>query len=74
MLLDLSCLQLEASIRNGDLQGFELFSEALKNVSSTSRKKDQLNVQQGASEKVLQLPPFLFVINVFKSSPYTCLT
>lgn len=33
-------VQLETSIRNGDIQGFRLFSEASKRVSSASRRKD----------------------------------
>ncbi|KAJ4955086.1 hypothetical protein NE237_011869 [Protea cynaroides] len=33
-------IQLEASISNGDLQGFQQFSAALKSTSSMTRKKD----------------------------------
>lgn len=32
--------QLEASIKNGDLQGFQIFSEAAKHLSSRSREDD----------------------------------
>ncbi|MBA0735320.1 hypothetical protein Gogos_019179 [Gossypium gossypioides] len=32
---------LEASIRNGDLQGFQIFSEAAKHLSSRSREEDE---------------------------------
>ncbi|TYI90068.1 hypothetical protein E1A91_D03G097800v1 [Gossypium mustelinum] len=34
-------VQLEASIRNGDLQGFQIFSEAAKHLSSRSREEDE---------------------------------
>ncbi|XP_015896358.3 uncharacterized protein LOC107430082 isoform X1 [Ziziphus jujuba] len=44
-------VQLEASIKNGDLQGFQLFSEALKRDLPKRRKKDRFNVHQGKSEK-----------------------
>ncbi|PSS11238.1 Replication factor C large subunit like [Actinidia chinensis var. chinensis] len=33
-------IQLEASIKNGDFQGFQLFSETTKNLSSITRKKE----------------------------------
>ncbi|KAK6250910.1 hypothetical protein SCA6_004915 [Theobroma cacao] len=33
-------VQLEASIKNGDLQGFQIFSEAAKHLSSRSREDD----------------------------------
>ncbi|KAJ0048956.1 hypothetical protein Pint_14831 [Pistacia integerrima] len=33
-------VQLEASIRNGDIQGFQLFSQAEKHLSSMTKKKD----------------------------------
>ncbi|XP_022738755.1 LOW QUALITY PROTEIN: uncharacterized protein LOC111291344 [Durio zibethinus] len=35
-------VQLEASIKNGDLQGFQIFSEAAKHLSSRSREEDKL--------------------------------
>lgn len=40
VLLTLCYLQLETSIRNGDIQGFRLFSEASNRVSSASGRKD----------------------------------
>ncbi|PQM41658.1 uncharacterized protein Pyn_35803 [Prunus yedoensis var. nudiflora] len=43
-------VQLEASIKNGDLQGFQLFSEAAKHTSFTSRMKD-LTGHEGTSEE-----------------------
>ncbi|KAA8525746.1 hypothetical protein F0562_007603 [Nyssa sinensis] len=33
-------IQLEASIKNGDIQGFRLFSEAQKDLASVGKKKD----------------------------------
>ncbi|XP_059662160.1 uncharacterized protein LOC132308161 [Cornus florida] len=45
-------IQLEASIRNGDLQGFQLFGEAAKHLSSVTRKKDShLKNQQRISKE-----------------------
>lgn len=49
-------VQLEASIRNGDIEGFQLFNEAAKLFSSISGKKDD---HQGFSEsqrKNMNLP------------------
>ncbi|KAF8030573.1 hypothetical protein BT93_E2875 [Corymbia citriodora subsp. variegata] len=49
-------VQLEASIRNGDIEGFQLFNEAAKLFSSLSGKKDD---HQGFSEskrKHMNLP------------------
>lgn len=46
-------LQLEASIKNGDLQGFKFFNEAAKHISSMTKKRDYLDGHQGASKKVL---------------------
>lgn len=44
-------VQLEASIRNGDLQGFQLFSRATEHLSSINRKKDkEFRAHQGRSE------------------------
>lgn len=36
----LFCLQLEASIRNGDLQGFPLFNKASEYISSITGNKN----------------------------------
>ncbi|KAK9275074.1 hypothetical protein L1049_022333 [Liquidambar formosana] len=45
-------IQLEASIRNGDLQGFQLFSEAVKLFPSITRKKHtHLKGHQGVSNE-----------------------
>ncbi|XP_043715341.1 uncharacterized protein LOC122663763 [Telopea speciosissima] len=45
-------IQLEASISNGDLQGFQQFGAALKSLSSMTRKKDvYFEGHQGSPEK-----------------------
>ncbi|XP_058085060.1 uncharacterized protein LOC131232676 [Magnolia sinica] len=45
-------IQLEASIRNGDLKTTELFGELLKSLSPVTRKKDShIQSQQGISNK-----------------------
>ncbi|KAM1322051.1 hypothetical protein ACFX2F_015063 [Malus domestica] len=44
-------VQLEASIKNGDLQGFQFFNEAAKHLSSTARRKDRQSGYQGTSEE-----------------------
>ncbi|XP_050377876.1 uncharacterized protein LOC126795096 [Argentina anserina] len=41
-------IQLEASIKNGDLRGFQFFNEAAKHMPSMTKKRDG---HQGASEK-----------------------
>ncbi|KAL5539718.1 hypothetical protein UlMin_043847 [Ulmus minor] len=46
-------VQLEASIKNGDIQGFQLFSEAAKRVSSTTRRNDQ---PKGKKREPVNLP------------------
>lgn len=43
--------QLEASIKDGDIQGFQLFSKAEKHLSSMARKKDHSHGQEGISEE-----------------------
>ncbi|XP_030454278.2 uncharacterized protein LOC115675662 [Syzygium oleosum] len=56
ILLCIVHVQLEASIRNGDIEGFQLFNEAAKLFSSMSGKKDD---HQGFSEskrKHMNLP------------------
>lgn len=54
-------VQLEASIRNGDLQGFQLFSEAAKRFSSGTEKKEiHMKRRGGISEEEkedMNLPP-----------------
>ncbi|XP_004309546.1 PREDICTED: uncharacterized protein LOC101306779 [Fragaria vesca subsp. vesca] len=44
-------VQIEASIKNGDLQGFQFFNEAAKHVSSMTKKGDHIDGHQGASKK-----------------------
>ncbi|KAG7952818.1 hypothetical protein I3843_12G077700 [Carya illinoinensis] len=44
-------IQLEASIKDGDIQGFQLFSMAEKHLSSMARKKDHSHGQEGISEE-----------------------
>ncbi|KAM1397305.1 hypothetical protein ACFX2I_014903 [Malus domestica] len=44
-------VQLEASIKNGDLQGFQFFNEAAKHLLSTARRKDRQSGYQGTSEE-----------------------
>ncbi|KAK9926399.1 hypothetical protein M0R45_023632 [Rubus argutus] len=44
-------IQLEASIKNGDLQGFKFFNEAAKHISSMTEKRDYLDGHQVASRK-----------------------
>ncbi|KAG5061601.1 hypothetical protein JHK87_002630 [Glycine soja] len=44
-------IQLEASIRNGDIQGFQLFRNVADQLSSNNRKKDHLNLHQEMSEE-----------------------
>ncbi|KAB1216397.1 hypothetical protein CJ030_MR4G004597 [Morella rubra] len=44
-------VQLETSIKNGDIQGFQLFSEAAKHLSSMARKNDHLKGHEGISEE-----------------------
>lgn len=45
--------QLEASIRNGDLQGFQLFSKTSEHLSSMTKKREsKLKEHQGMSEEV----------------------
>ncbi|KAF8379774.1 hypothetical protein HHK36_029223 [Tetracentron sinense] len=45
-------IQLEASIRNGDLKGFQLFNEALKYISPLTKKKNtHFQDHQGISKK-----------------------
>lgn len=48
-------LQLEASIRNGDIQGFRLFRNVVDQQSSSTKKKGRLNRHQEMS-KVLFSP------------------
>lgn len=55
------CWQLEASIKNGDIQGFQLFSEAGKHLSSMTGKTDTVKGHHGTSrrkgEENTSLPP-----------------
>ncbi|KAK7308901.1 hypothetical protein RJT34_05226 [Clitoria ternatea] len=44
-------IQLEASIRNGDIQGFKLFRNVSDQLSSSNRKKGHLNQHQEMSEE-----------------------
>lgn len=44
-------IQLEASIRNGDIQGFQLFRNVADQLSSNNRKKDHLNQHQHMSDE-----------------------
>ncbi|CAL5360302.1 unnamed protein product [Camellia sinensis] len=54
--------QLEASIKNGDFQGFKLFSEVSKNLSSVTRKKethlkhDERVFEEGRAKDYMNLP------------------
>ncbi|XP_028798710.1 uncharacterized protein LOC114754132 isoform X2 [Neltuma alba] len=54
-------IQLEASIRNGDIQGFQIFREVSNQISSAKRKKDHLNqkeeMSQGSKKENRNLPP-----------------
>ncbi|KAL7167809.1 hypothetical protein ACSBR2_038294 [Camellia fascicularis] len=55
-------IQLEASIKNGDFQGFKLFSEVSKNLSSVTRKKethlkhDERVSEEGRAKDYMNLP------------------
>ncbi|XP_059442261.1 uncharacterized protein LOC132174643 isoform X2 [Corylus avellana] len=44
-------IQLEASINNGDIQGFQLFSKAANHLASMARKKDHSKGHEGISEE-----------------------
>ncbi|KAK7366634.1 hypothetical protein VNO80_08629 [Phaseolus coccineus] len=44
-------IQLEASIRNGDIQGFQLFRNVADQLSSKNRKKSYLNQHQEMAEE-----------------------
>ncbi|KAJ9706325.1 hypothetical protein PVL29_001714 [Vitis rotundifolia] len=44
-------IQLEASIRNGDIQGFQLFSEIENHLSSITGKKNTLKDHQGTTKE-----------------------
>lgn len=44
-------VQLEASIKNGDIQGFKFFSNAEKQLSSMTKKKDHSKGHEGISEE-----------------------
>ncbi|KAK7307941.1 hypothetical protein VNO77_41438 [Canavalia gladiata] len=44
-------IQLEASIRNGDIQGFQLFRNVADQLSSSHREKSHLNQHQEMSEE-----------------------
>lgn len=46
ILLCIAHIQLEASIKSGDLQGFQLFNEAAKRVSSLMQKKNDKNYEE----------------------------
>lgn len=46
ILLCIAHIQLEASIKNGDLQGFQLFNEAAKRVSSLTHKNNDKNYEE----------------------------
>lgn len=54
-------IQLEASIRNGDIQGFQIFREVSNQMSSGNRKKDDMNqkedVSKGGKKEKRNLPP-----------------
>ncbi|CAA2956528.1 uncharacterized protein LOC111371750 isoform X1 [Olea europaea subsp. europaea] len=41
-ILNLFCWQLEASIKNGDIQGFQIFNEAVKHLWSIKEKKNRI--------------------------------
>ncbi|KAK6947985.1 hypothetical protein RJ641_001458 [Dillenia turbinata] len=50
-------IQLEASIRNGDLQGFQFFNQAAKNISSiTEKKSGRHGTSKGELEETRNLP------------------
>lgn len=55
--LFLFLFQLEASIKNGDIQGFQLFSKAANHLSSMTRRKDHSKGHEGISEEVLATEP-----------------
>ncbi|CAJ1926823.1 unnamed protein product [Sphenostylis stenocarpa] len=44
-------IQLEASIRNGDIQGFQIFRNVADGLSSNNRKKSHLNQHQEMAEE-----------------------
>ncbi|KAI9083227.1 hypothetical protein K1719_034759 [Acacia pycnantha] len=54
-------IQLEASIRNGDIQGFQIFREVSNQISSSNKKKDHLNqkeeMSKGSKKENRNLPP-----------------
>jgi len=64
--------QLEASIKNGDIQGFQLFSKAANHLSPMARRKDHSKGHEGISKEVLTTEPrFLeYGGQIF----YSCLT
>ncbi|KAK4276259.1 hypothetical protein QN277_019227 [Acacia crassicarpa] len=54
-------IQLEASIRNGDIQGFQIFREVSNQISSSNKKKGHLNQKEEMSKESTKenrnLPP-----------------
>ncbi|KAI3469125.1 hypothetical protein Pfo_025788 [Paulownia fortunei] len=50
ILLCIVHIQIEASIKNGDLQGFQLFNEAAKHLSSITQKKNSRSSKEGRKD------------------------
>lgn len=58
--------QLEASIKNGDVQGFQLFSEVTKYFPSVTRKKNiPFKSHQEKKDEVLLLPSHSMLFELF---------
>jgi hypothetical protein len=60
-------LQLEASIKNGDVQGFQLFSKAAKFLPLPGKKKDIIlrEHQEPLEEVSINGSPFLIFVSFF---------
>jgi hypothetical protein len=60
-------LQLEASIKNGDVQGFQLFSKAAKFLPFPGKKKDIIlrEHQEPLEEVSINGSPFLIFVSFF---------
>ncbi|WCJ26617.1 hypothetical protein M5689_008422 [Euphorbia peplus] len=50
IVLGIIRVQIERSIKNGDLEGLQLFGEAANSVSAMIKRKEQSKDQQGSSD------------------------
>ncbi|XP_022849657.1 uncharacterized protein LOC111371750 isoform X2 [Olea europaea var. sylvestris] len=56
ILLCIIHIQLEASIKNGDIQGFQIFNEAVKHLWSIKEKKNRIIYEEGKARDHQNLP------------------